>query len=156
MQKPLILFVLLALLFSGCYKVNKLKVKKPANLISKDKMADILTDMEIIKGAAVFNRERYLGYKNIEKNFYQTLYSHYHITESQLRANLNYYNNQGDEIAGIYDKVMSKLTEKQTILNEEQKIEEGRKALKNNAGDNFPFLFRIDSFGNLCTNPIIN
>ncbi len=154
MQKSFILFVLLALLLSGCYKVNKLEVKKPANLIPKEKMVDILTDMEITQGAAVINKERYLGYKDIEKSYYQALFNHYHVTESQIRSSMDYYNNQGDEMAGIYDKVMSKLTEKQTILNEEQKIEEGKKALKKDTGNNFPFLFRVDSFGNLCINPV--
>lgn len=154
MQKSFILFVLLALLLSGCYKVNKLEVKKPANLIPKEKMIDILTDMEIIQGAAVINRDRYLGYKDLEKSYYQVLYSHYHVTESQIRASMDYYNNQGVEMANIYDKVMSKLTEKQAILTEEQKIEEGKRALKKNIGDNFPFLFRVDSFKNLCINPV--
>jgi len=154
MQKSFILFVLLALLLSGCYKVNKLEVKRPANLIPKEKMIDILTDMEIIQGAAVINRDRYLGYKNLQKSYYQVLYSHYHVTESQIRASMDYYNNQGTEMANIYDKVMSKLTEKQAILTEEQKIEEGKKALKKNTGDNFPFLFRVDSFKNLCINPV--
>ncbi len=154
MQKSLLLFVLLALLLSGCYKVNKLEVKKPANLIPKEKMVDILTDMEIVQGAAVINRERYLGYQDIEKSYYQVLFNHYHVTESQIRSSMDYYNNQGAEMAGIYDKVMSKLTEKQTILDEEQKIKEGKRALKKDTGNNFPFLFRVDSFGNLCINPV--
>jgi len=155
MQKSFVLFLLLALLFSGCYKINKLEVKKPANLIPKDKMADILTDMEIIQGAAIYNREHYPEYKDIEKNYYQVLYNHYHVTKSQIRASLDYYNNQGDEMAGIYDDVMSKLTEKQAILNEEQKIKEVKKFFKEDSGKNFPFLFREDSFANLCINPII-
>ncbi len=154
MQKSLLLFVLLALLLSGCYKVNKLEVKKPANLIPKEKMVDILTDMEIVQGAAVINRERYLGYQDIEKSYYQVLFNHYHVTESQIRSSMDYYNSQGTEMANIYDKVMSKLTEKQTILDEEQKIKEGKRALKKDTGNNFPFLFRVDSFGNLCINPV--
>lgn len=155
MQKSFILLVLLALLFSGCYKVNKVEVKKPANLISKDKMVDILTDMEIIEGAAVIRRERFPEYEGVKKSYYQTLFNRYHITKSQIKASMDYYNNQGIEMANIYDKVMSKLTEKQTILNEKQRIEEGKKALKKNTGDNFPFLFRENSFGNLCFNPAI-
>ncbi len=148
-------FVLLILLFSGCYKVNKMEVKKPDNIIPKDKMADILTDMEIIQGAAVYSREHYPQYDEIEKRYYQALFDHYRVTESQIRANLDYYNNQGTEMADIYDKVMSKLTEKQTILTEKQKIEEGKKSLKKDTGNNFPFLFRINNFGNLCFNPAI-
>lgn len=148
-------FLLLSLLFSGCYKINRLEIKKPADLIKKDKMIDILTDLEIIQATAVYNREHYPGYKDIQKNYNKTLFDHYHITKSQLRASLKYYNNQGIEMASIYDKVMSKLTEKQTILNEKLRIEEGIKALKKDTGDNFPFLFRKNSFGNLCINPAI-
>ncbi len=158
MRKSFISFTSLALLvflFSGCYKVNKMEVKKPDNLIPKDKMIDILTDMEIIQGAAIYSREHYPQYNGIEKSYYQTLFNHYHVTESQIRANMDYYNNQGDEMADIYDKVMSKLTEKQTLLTEKQRIEEGKKSLNKDTGDNFPFLFRKNNFGNLCYNPAI-
>lgn len=155
MRKLFLLLLSLALLFSGCYKINKINVKKPAHLITKDKMVDILTDMEIIEGATIYNREHYPGYIDIEKRYYQTLFDHYHVTKSQIRISLDYYNNQGDEMAKIYDAVMSKLTEKQTILNEKQKIEEGIRSLREDTGDNFPFLFREDTFGNLCINPVI-
>ena len=155
MQRPFMLFLLLALLFSGCYKVNKLGVKKPANLIPKNKMAEILTDMEIVQGIAIYNREHYPEYKNVGENYYKTLYDRYHVTKSQIRTSLDYYNNQGDEMANIYDMVMSKLTEKQAILNEEQRMREAKKHFKEDSGKNFPFLFREDSFANLCINPII-
>ena len=155
MKRSSILVLLLALLFSGCYKVNKLEVKKPANLIPENKMIDILTDMEIIQGAAIYNREHYPEYKDIKAGYYQVLYNRYHVTKSQIRSSLNYYNNKGDVMANIYDGVMSKLTEKQSVLNEEQRIKEGIKSRKQNNGRNFPYLFRENSFANLCINPVI-
>jgi hypothetical protein len=154
MQKSFILLlILLAFIFSGCYKVNKDIVKKPANLIPKDKMAGILTDMELIEGAAVYDQTRYLGYVDIEKSYYEVLFDHYHVTKSQIKASLNYYNSQGDEVAKIYDNVLSKLSEKQSILNEEIRKKESKK-FRNKYKDN-PFLYRENSFGNLCINPFI-
>ncbi len=152
MQKPFILLlILLAFIFSGCYKVNKDIVKKPANLIPKAKMAEILTDMELIEGAVVYDQIHYPGYVDVEKSYYEVLFNHYHVTKSQIKASLNYYNSQGDEVAKIYDKVLSKLSEEQSVLNEEMRKEEGKKFRnKNNS-----FLYRENSFGNLCINPFI-
>ncbi len=156
MQKPFILLlVLLAFVFSGCYKVNKDIVKKPANLIPKAKMAGILTDMELIEGAAIYDQTHYPGYTDIEKSYYEVLFDHYHVTKSQIKASLNYYNSQGVEVAKIYDNVLSKLSEKQSILNEEIREKESKEFRnKNNYKDN-PFIYKENSFGNLCINPFI-
>ena len=157
MQKPFILLlILLAFTFSGCYKVNKDIVKKPANLIPKDKMAGILTDMELIEGAVVYNQTHYPGYTDIEKSYYEVLFDHYNVTKSQIKASLNYYNSQGDESAKIYDKVQSRLSEKQSILNEEMRKEESKKFRNENNYEDNPFLYRENSFGNLCINPFIS
>jgi len=155
MYKALVFFLSLALLFSGCYKVNKDEVKKPANLIPKAKMVDILTDMEIIEGAAVYNKNHYPGYKSIEKSYYRLLLDHYHVTKEQIKASMDYYNSQGNEMAKIYDKVMAKLAEKQTILNMEQRKRENEKFHLGTPAQEFPFLFRENSLSNLCINPII-
>ncbi|HDO06073.1 MAG TPA: DUF4296 domain-containing protein [Bacteroidetes bacterium] len=156
MQKPFILLlILLAFIFSGCYKVNKDIVKKPVNLIPKDKMAGILTDMELIEGAVVYNRTHYPEYTDIEKSYYEVLFDHYHVTKSQIKASLNYYNSQGDEVAKIYDKVLSKLSEEQGILNEEIRKKENKKFRDENNYEDNPFLYRENNFGNLCINPFI-
>ncbi len=156
MQKPFILLlVLLAFIFSGCYKVNKDIVKKPANLIPKAKMARILTDMELIEGAAIYDQTHYRGYTDIEKSYYEVLFDHYHVTKSQIKASLNYYNSQGVEVAKIYDNVLSKLSEKQSILNEEIRKEESKEFRNENNYEDNPFIYKENSFGNLCINPFI-
>ena len=156
MQKPFILLlVLLAFVFSGCYKVNKDIVKKPANLIPKAKMAGILTDMELIEGAAIYDQTHYPGYTDIEKSYYEVLFDHYHVTKSQIKASLNYYNSQGVEVAKIYDNVLSKLSEKQSILNEEIREKESKEFRNENNYKDNPFIYKENSFGNLCINPFI-
>ncbi len=155
MYKPVFLFLLVSLLFSSCYKINKDVVNKPANLIPKDKMADIITDMEIIEGAFVYNRTHFPGYQNgLEKSYYKVLFNHYHVTKEQVKASLNYYNSKGDEMAGIYDKVLQKLAEKQTEVNlEKQKLTDEKYPFRINSR-HFPFLFREDPLSKRCINPI--
>ncbi len=154
MHKTFFLFLLLAFLFSGCYKVNKDVVKKPANLIPKEKMADILTDMEIIQGAMTYNRTRYPEYVNIEKSYYQVLFQHYHVTREQVKASFNYYNSRGDEMARIYDLVLEKLAVKQSILNMKQKLLEEKRYHVVNLSQQFPFLYRENSLHTFCYNPL--
>ncbi len=156
MYKPsFLLLLVVALLFSGCYKVNKDVVRKPANLIPKDKMADIITEMQIIEGAAVYNRTHFPGYQNgKEETYYQFLFHHYHVTKEQVKASLDYYNSKGDEMAGIYDKVLAKLAEKQTEVKlEQQRIEDKKYPFRINSR-HFPFIFREGPLSKYCINPI--
>ncbi|UBM62751.1 DUF4296 domain-containing protein [Candidatus Sulfidibacterium hydrothermale] len=146
-KKPVI-FLLITLLLTGCYKVNKDVVPKPANLIPKEKMADILTDMEIIEGAKVYNRGRYPGYPDRIKEYYQILFDRYGVTKDQIKASLNYYNNRGDEMASIYDRVLKNLHEKQALLNLEQEIRRNQQQV-------FPYLFKENGLMDFCYNPII-
>ncbi len=147
MCKKTVSFLFILLLFSGCYKVNKDVVPKPANLIPKEKMAKILTDMEIIEGAAAFYRGRYPGYQDMTKEYYQVLFRRYGVTKDQITASLNYYNNHGNEMASIYDVVIKNLREKQAILS----LEKERK----NHHQDFPYLFKENGLMNLCYNPVI-
>ncbi len=155
MYKPAFLFLMLLVLLSGCYKVNKDVVKKPENLIPKDKMADILTDMEIIQGVAVYNKTHYPGgYASIEKGYYSVLFNRYHVTKEQITASLNYYNSKGDEMAAIYEKVLEKLGQKQAEVDMEQRINEDKKFSSYEKGREFPYLYRENYLSNLCYNPL--
>ncbi len=155
MNKPVFFFLMLALLLSGCYKVNKDVVKKPANLIPKDKMADILTDMEIVEGIAVYNKTHFPGSsESVKKAYYTDLFHRYHVTKEQVTASLNYYNSKGDEMAGIYEKVLEKLGQKQMEVNMEQQLAEEKKFPSFVKGWDFPYLYKENRLSNRCYNPL--
>ena len=153
MYKPFFLFLSLSLLFSGCYKVNKEEVKKPANLIPKEKMANLITDMEIIEGAAVYNKTHFPGYQEMKKEYYRSLFDRYHVTRKQVKASLDYYNSRGAEMAAIYDKALELLIQKQDELNREQQKAEEEKFPYQKTDLSFPFLFKKDNLSKSCINP---
>ena len=154
MYKPFFLFLSLSLLFSGCYKVNKEEVKKPANLIPKEKMANLITDMEIIEGAAVYNKTHFPGYQEMKKEYYRSLFDRYHVTRKQVKASLDYYNSRGAEMAAIYDKALKLLIQKQDELNREQQKAEEEKFPYQKIDQSFPFLFKEDALSRSCINPL--
>jgi len=147
MFRKLLVSLFTVLLLTGCYKVNKDVVPPPPHLIPKEKMAEILTDMEIIEGASVYYRGRYPEYQDLSEKYYQVLFNHYGVTKAQIKASLNYYNSRGDEMASIYDRVLKNLHEKQAILNLEMENKKNRQF--------FPYLFKENGLMNLCFNPII-
>ncbi len=152
MNKPLFLFFALALLFSGCYKVNKDVVKKPKNLIPKEKMADLITEMEIIEGASYYNRTHFPGHQDLKKESYKILFRRFHVTRDQVKASMNYYNSRGKEMASIYDLVQEQLAEKQNKLH--LKKEKKKTLPETVSGLQFPFLYKEGFLSKQCINPI--
>jgi hypothetical protein len=155
MYKSIAFFLFLALLFSGCYKENKDIVHKPAHLIPKDQLVDILSDMEITEGIINYTRINHPEYKSVANSYYQALFHHYHITKEQLQASLNYYNSRGDEMARVYDKVLEKLEEKQAVLEIKQKRKEEENLHHHNLLMPFPFIYKENSLSTFCYNPLL-
>ncbi len=152
--KPFFLFLLLGLLLSGCYKVNKVTVKKPADLIPKEKMVDLVTQMQIIEGIVVYHRTRHPDYQNLRKAYYKVLFDRFHVTKEQVKASLDYYNSRGDEMAAIYGEVQKRLSAMQEELNLEKQREEEKKHPARYSERRFPFPYKEDYFSKYCYNPV--
>jgi hypothetical protein len=155
MYKPVAFLLLVSLLFSSCYKVNKDAVKKPPDLIPKDSLTDIITDMEIVAGIDVYNRTHVPDYDgSTGEKYYQVLFQHYHVTKERVRASINYYNTRGDEMADIYANALGKLDEKLAETDMEKQKEEDKKHPFRVHYEHFPFLYKEIPVSNVCINPV--
>jgi hypothetical protein len=102
-MKPLYAFLILAVL-AGCQDIQK--TPKPDDLISKDKMVDVLTEISLLHGARTYNMNL-LEEKGIDPNKY--IYEKYDIDSLQLVKSNDYYAENYAEYQDIYNDVKARL-----------------------------------------------
>lgn len=112
----------------SCQNIEE--VKKPDNLISEDKMVDVLTELSILNSAKNKNK-RILEATGLQPDTY--LYSKYKIDSLQLAESTTYYAKKYDQFEGIYQKVKQNLevmkSKMEVIREEEQRIEDSIRAM---------------------------
>ncbi|WP_339751505.1 DUF4296 domain-containing protein [uncultured Winogradskyella sp.] len=118
MVKKISVLIVLSLLIIACNENDK--PKKPDNLISKNKMSEILHDLYIINAAKGVNR------KLLETNgFVPETYvlTKYNIDSAQFADSNTYYAFNTDVYKDIVDKVKARLEKEKEEFGELQKIE---------------------------------
>ncbi|MGY8915479.1 MAG: DUF4296 domain-containing protein [Flavobacteriales bacterium] len=114
-MKKAVLFIFCVVLISCGEKV----VKEPEQLISKEKMADILYDLAILTAAKNTSTD-ILVQNKIETMEY--LYTKYGIDSTQFVENNLYYASIPSEYVAIYTEVDSRLEAVQKIMDKARKI----------------------------------
>lgn len=152
--------LLLVCFLSSCQNIEE--VKKPDNLIPKDKMVDVLTELIILNSAKNYNK-RLLEQTGLQPDEY--LYSKYEIDSLQLAKSTTYYAKKYDEFEGIYLKVQENLeamkAKLEVIREDEQKIEDSLRKLDPKDTLNLDTLkvlqpYTIDSLGGVLPKPTIH
>lgn len=116
-------FILICLLVS----CNEKLIKEPENLISKDKMTDILYDMSILHAA------RNNGVKVLEKNnikLMEYLFTKYDMDSLQFVESNTYYAAIPLEYQEIYTNVETRLVEQKEALELAKKITDSLKRIE--------------------------
>jgi len=117
-----LIFICLTLLLASCYDVEKLK--KPENLIPKDKMVEVIVDLSIFNSAKGINK-RTLEIKGV--NLEQNIYKKHNIDSLQFVNSNNYYAHNVNEYEAIYNQVKDSLT---LLKNKYTQIDNKQKKLK--------------------------
>ncbi len=118
------LFLLLIVVgLSSCYTENKPTIDPPESLMSEKLVIEILTDLQLAEGIISHNR---LGKTSTKRSFkdsiYQVVFDNYQITAEQLYENLDYYNNDAEQMEKMYEQVLTNLSKYESeIMLEEKK-----------------------------------
>lgn len=157
MQRNIILSIFLIIVLSGCYQDHVLKVEKPPDLISENKLSDIITEMDIIEGMVTYNRIHAITNPSVEKDYYLILFEHYGVTAPQVRGSIRYYIAEDDVMAHIYDKVLSRFSMEQSLLYEKRNA--GQRLYLDSAGIlqhqmKLQWIYSKDSLIPYCFKPI--
>lgn len=113
-MKRIIIMACCVLLIVGC---NNSAIEKPANLIEKDKMVDILYDISLLE--AIKNQNINGGVTTKVGNEY--IYKKYKIDSAQFAKSNKYYASDIEGYKKIYDEVKSRLTKETAKVEAEMK-----------------------------------
>lgn len=120
----------LVVLIISCENNKIKKPVKPDNLISKNKMVDILFDMALLSSAKGSDR-RILENKGIYPEEY--VYSKHNIDSLQFAISNNYYSYDIQEYEELYEQVRARLEsdkkEVDKIIAEEKKVKEEKDSI---------------------------
>ncbi|MEJ2596018.1 MAG: DUF4296 domain-containing protein [bacterium] len=85
--------------------------------MSEEVIINMLTDIQLAEGIIVDQRS---AKTNVSRSFkdslYQVIFDHYQVTAQELNENLDYYNNNPEQMEDIYEEVLSRLSQKETEI----------------------------------------
>jgi hypothetical protein len=125
--KRLVIYVGIVLLLASCYQYKK--PDKPKDLISKDKMVDILIDVKLIASANGVNKT-IMENKGLNPETY--VFDKHNIDSLQFALSNDYYAFYSKEYEEIFTKVIDSLTQLGVIykaleIKEEKEAAEAKK-----------------------------
>lgn len=100
--------------------------KKPENLIPKDSMVSLLTDMYI----ASSSKNQKNKYLKREKNYMILVYEKYKIDSTRFDASNRYYTSKIDEYAEILKKVKGNIDSLDVLYRKKQEVQDSIKGIK--------------------------
>ena len=122
-MKKLILFFTIVIAFNSCYNVNESVPVTPENLISKTKLIDILTDIQVVEAGFSISENRNSKYK-LKPTYYDFVLCTHDISLLQLKENINYYQAFPKTMEEIYDGVLANLSKIQSqVVVEKEEID---------------------------------
>lgn len=92
------------------------KADVPAVLMTEQQMVDVMIDVQIIEQSINYRKGRSQKVANLRQQAFDTVFSHYGITDSIFIENLNYYNNDLPKMKTIVDSVNAYFTTKQNEM----------------------------------------
>lgn len=110
------IYILTGLLLASC--TSNTIYKKPQNLIPKDTMVVLLTDMYLASSAKNIKNK----FLKREKNYVFLVYEKYKIDSTRFDLSNRYYTSKVDVYSEILNKVKSNIDSLETIYKEEQKV----------------------------------
>ena len=108
-------YIIVFFIFLSCE--SKVNYEKPKDLIPKDQMIDLLTDMHLVNGITGVKRKD--GLK--ANDYILVLYEKYHIDSTQFAASNLYYVSHISEYEKMFKEVEKRM-ESQRILFEDDSI----------------------------------
>ena len=108
--------LMLCVLIFGCSKKEE---KIPPDIIQKDIMVRVMTDMHLAESHAQFS-SAYDNSKNTKQSYYKFIFDKYKISYEQFMKSWKYYTAHPEIFSKIYDEVITELSKKQAEASKEK------------------------------------
>jgi len=118
-------YFVLILVFLGIYSCDNTEVPKPANLIPRQKMIEMMADMHLTKAFQQNNQYHNDSIKLTSTNIYYSVLAKYRVADSIYVRSVVYYSSYPKEYEKMYNDVINILMEKEPKEPEKQKINVG-------------------------------
>jgi len=124
-MKKIIYIAILSVLVISC--TSNTILKKPKDLIPKDEMVSIITDMLIASSAQQIKN------KDLKRNvnYFPLIFEKYHIDSTRFKSSNFYYTSQIDEYDIILKEVKERLSAQKKIVDSIRKVEDSISRAKN-------------------------
>jgi len=110
--------IIISILVASC--TSNTILKKPKDLIPKDEMVAIITDMLIANSAHRIKNKNLM--RNV--NYFPLIFEKYHIDSTRFKSSNFYYTSQIDEYDVILKEVKARLSDQKKIVDSIRKIED--------------------------------
>ncbi len=101
------LFIVLVLSMYSCSD----SAQEPDYLIASDSLVGIMVDMHLVETASNL---KLIGTDSLKPNYnqmFEAIFKKHGITKTEFDSTLFFYSKRPDEMSGIYDKVLERLSE---------------------------------------------
>lgn len=122
--KLFILLIFISCIWS-CNDVQELE--EPDNLISKEKMIDIYTDMILLDA---IQRSNPRNFKTYELKSSEHIFNKFGIDSTTLAQNIKFYNLDFESNSDIYEKVKLNIEKKNEIIDSTTKVRDSLKEVE--------------------------
>lgn len=144
------LYIVVGLLLVSC--TSNTIYKKPENLIPKDSMVSLLTDM-YIASSAKNQKNKFL---QREKNYVVLVYEKYKIDSTRFDLSNAYYTSKVDEYTDILKRVKSNIDSLDVLYREEQSVKDSLKRTKGKVKLNKDSLYKKKLLPKEIPNELLN
>jgi TRAP-type C4-dicarboxylate transport system substrate-binding protein len=124
-MKHIIGIVLVAFLlagFSSCYNVS---IKKPENLILKNKFVDVMIDMYIAQAVPLEQGTDSIKSKITHNDLYFSVLKKHQLSDSIFIQSLIYYSSLPKEYEKMHEQIMNTMKEKETEFTPKDQLNTG-------------------------------
>jgi len=120
----ILLFVAIISGLSSCYSTS---IKKPDNLIKKDKFVKMMVDIYLIQGINFDQRKDSVVKKITQTDLYFSVLKKYDVPDTVFIRSLIYYSSYPKEYEKLHVQIMDILKESELQYKPSDKLETGKK-----------------------------
>lgn len=101
----------------SCSEKKADTIKKPDNLIPKEKMILILVDVHLVEGTLSSVSKNELNTQDYSLYYYKSIFAKHKINKEQFDLSIKYYSHYPEKLNEIYTEVVNRLIEIQSRVN---------------------------------------
>src|SRR5690606_17399921 len=114
------LIVTLTLFFVGCSVEERVTAgEKPADLIDKVKMTNILVDLSIVESTYQIKYIHVIRYNSLLQKEADSIFHVNKVSREQFESSMGYYSVNQEELKDIYQKVRAEIEKRHKQLDQE-------------------------------------